>query len=130
MEKYPNVGYDIIPIGMPASAGEMEETSTYRTDKDHRRVIGLALTITDESALSGCKIGVSVDGQEILPKDFEAKMIWVDDGVVPPNDRFYYFGGIEVDESEIDVRWEDGSSGVAPGTGYTAKLYLMCTLKD
>ncbi len=133
-DRYPDLGFDIIPVLLPTTVDYMSETATFRTDINHTRVIGIALTISASGALPNSLIGLKIGGKEVFPNEFEAKMLYVADGAVPPNDRFYKFekgSGIEVDESEVDIRWKDGNNAgfSPPNSTYTAKVYLMCEKK-
>jgi hypothetical protein len=119
-------GFEVIPVEVPTNASEVKETGTYRTDKDHRRVLGVALSIGNAAALPNSKIGIRVNGEEVTPKNFEAKFLHVTTGAVPPNDAFYYFGPIDIDESEVDIRWEDGGSLAPASYADTLYLYLLC----
>lgn len=122
--------FEIIPIEVASTANETKETATYRTDKDNVRVLGVALSIGNTTALAGSKIGIKINGEEVTPKDFEAKFLYVTDGAVSPNERFYYFGPIDINESEVDIRWVDGGS--LPPLDYSDNiyLYLLCEKKS
>lgn len=123
--------FEIIPIEVPSSVSTMKETGAYRTDKDHARVLGVALSISNTDALPGSKIGVRINGEEVTPKDFEAKFLHVNTGSVPPNDAFYYFAPIDINESEVEIFWTDGGAVVATSSYADGLfLYLLCEKRN
>jgi hypothetical protein len=129
MNTYPKTGIEIVPISIPSINSEIVESPTFRTDKDFSQLLGVLLVLSNEAALTGTKLGIKIDGKEITPKDFDAKLLYSKPGSVAPNELFYtHFAPLDIDESEVDIRWsDDGTNGL--NRNYKADLYLLCQAK-
>lgn len=92
------------------------------TDMLHMHVIGVALNLTDESALPGATMSVHIDGQEVFSLGTEAKMLFSSTSVAP-NQKYYTYLMRNISQTRVDVTFT--SSGFA--NPYKAIFYLLCT---
>jgi len=117
--KFNNVEYEMISISV--AAGVTTYTKQHTTAIRHKRIIGLALNITDESVLEGCLMSLNIDSKEVFPAGTEAKLLFASTAVAP-NLKFYTYVDREINQTTINVSFT--SNGFS--SAYQANFYLMC----
>lgn len=101
-------------------AGQKKPLNT-NTKQEHDRITGMFVNISQQDALVGSLIDLSIDDAEILPEGFEAALVNRAIGV-SINQMPYEFD-VRAKNSKIKLNYQDGS---APGTTYpyTVSVYL------
>lgn len=123
-KKFANV--EIEKISLSPAAASTTYSSSHTTSIRHKRIIGVALNITDESELEGCTMSMDIDSKEVFPSGTEAKMLFASTAV-PPNERFYSYVDREISQTKVDVTF---TTPAGFGSAFTANFYLMCVPKD
>jgi hypothetical protein len=117
--RFNNVEFELISIAV--AAGTTTYSKQHTTAIRHKRIIGLAFNITDESVLEGTTMSISIDSKEVFPAGTEAKLLFASTAVAP-NEKFYTYVDREINQTTIDVSFT--SNGFA--AAYQANFYLMC----
>ena len=117
--KFENVEIEMIPITV--AAGATTYSTSHFTSLRHKRVVGVALSTTDEAHIEGATFSLLIDSKEIFPSGCEAKLLFASTAV-PPNQKFYTYVDMPVNQTKVDFSF---TSNVAP-TGYTVTIYLLC----
>jgi len=120
--KYENVELEMIEINV--AAGATAYAATHITAFRHKSIIGIALSISDESVLEGATMSLSIDSKEVFPAGTEAKLLFASTAV-SPNQKFYNYVNREINQTKVDVTYT--SNGFA--AAYKATFYLMCQNK-
>lgn len=122
-----NREFEKIPITI-TSDGQIVPFS-HTTELDHECIDGVAIVVSDQTALPGSLIELKIDGKEVFPTEFEAQLIY--SGVdVAPDERYYSYLNRRVKQVKVTGKFTDGGVAGKGDAGYTANLYLRChTLK-
>jgi hypothetical protein len=105
------------------SSGKSVRFSQF-TQVDTKKIVGIAITSSDDDAILGATLQLTMRAIEIFPRDFEAKMLLCGQEV-PPNQRFFIFNkAIDVDRSEITGTLVDGGAGFYSAE-YNVNIYLL-----
>ena len=98
----------------------------FNLDKNTESVEGVCLTTDNEDAIPFLLQRLEISGNEILPKDFEARLLYAY-ASVPVNDRFYEIREPSGNQN-IKISCMDTSiTGFVP---YKATYTFKCVLKD
>ena len=117
--RYNNVEFEMIQINV--GAGTTAYNAIHTTASRHKRIIGIALNITDEAVLEGTTMALSIDSREVFPSGTEAKLLFASTAV-PPNQKFYTYVDREINQSTVNVSFTSNGYSAA----YQANFYLMC----
>ncbi|MEI7726480.1 MAG: hypothetical protein WCK09_15330 [Bacteroidota bacterium] len=117
--RFDNVELEMISIAV--GAGTTTYTKQHTTAMRHKRIIGIALNITDEAVLEGSTMSMSIDSKEVFPAGTEAKLLFASTAV-PPNQKFYTYVDREINQTTIDVSFTSNSYSGA----YNVNFYLLC----
>ena len=117
--RYNNVEFEMIQINV--GAGTTAYSAIHTTASRHKRIIGIALNITDEAVLEGTTMALSIDSREVFPSGTEAKLLFASTAV-PPNQKFYTYVDREINQSTVNVSFTSNGYSAA----YQANFYLMC----
>lgn len=117
------IKYQLVPLTITA-ASQSVSTSAVTTDRNYKRVKGIALNVSDAAAAEeGTFDKFEINSREIYPAGFETKLISCGQDV-PPNDRY----DKEVDEaaenSTVNITYTDGNA-VGTAFPYTINVYLL-----
>lgn len=116
--------YKKIPVAITA-AGRYITHPPYVLDKNVKAVHAITLTADDESRVFNLTHRVEINGQELLPQEFEARVIYAY-ASVPVNDRYFDLGAEPAGNGVVKINCFDRSaSGFAP---YNVNFYLKCEL--
>jgi lipoate-protein ligase A len=121
--KFENVELERIQLNVAAATTRYDFSHT--TSFRHKRIIGIAFSISDESVLEGSTMSVSIDSIEVFPDGTEAKLLFASNAVAP-NEKFYTYIDREINQTKVDVSFTSNTFVSA----YTATFYLMCQKKD
>jgi|GEM_PF-1113635 len=124
-ESYEYDNLEIEKIEIDVAAATTTYTKQHFTNIMHKRVIGIALNITDESVLEGCTMSVSIDSKEVFPSGTEAKLLFASTAVAP-NQKFYTYLKRDINQTKIDLTFTSNTFVAA----YKAIFYLLCVKKD
>jgi len=113
---------EIEKIEIDVTAALATYTKQHITERVHMQVIGVALNLTDESALPGATMSVSIDGQEVFPGGTEAKLLFASTSVAP-NQKFYTYLKRNINQTRVDITFTSSSFA----NPYKAIFYLLCT---
>lgn len=117
--KFENLEIEMISIDV--TAGATQYITSHTTALRHKRIVGIALNITDESMLEGCTMSLNIDSKEVFPSGCEAKLLFASTAV-PPNQKFYTYVDREINQTKVDVTFT--SAGFS--SSYKAIFYLLC----
>lgn len=113
------IKYQLIQLAVPGIAGSI--TIQTNTDKLYKRVTGIHVTSSDANGLTNSTFDkFEIDGQEIYPEGFEAKLINTGQEV-NPNEKFDYDINERAEESVVNIGYTDGGSAAG---AYTLNVYL------
>lgn len=121
--KFENV--EIEKISIDVLAGLTTYTKQQLTSIRHKRCVGVALSITDESVLEGCTIYMDIDGKEVIADGTEARILFASTDVAP-NQKFYSYPDRLINQTPVNVRFT--SNGFS--SAYQANFYLLCQKRD
>lgn len=117
--KFENVEIEMITIDV--AAGTTTYLASHTTALRHKRIVGVALNITDEAVLEGATMSMSIDSKEVFPSGCEAKLLFASTAVAP-NAKFYTYVDREINQTKVDVSFT--SNGFT--SAYKAIFYLLC----
>lgn len=71
---------------------------------------------------------ISVNGEELFPEDYEAKLLM--SGIsVPPDQKYADLGdGVIAGNGEVKISYKDAENSTTIFTPYEVNMYLMCEL--
>jgi len=95
----------------------------YVTNMLNRKLIGIMLTLSDDTQLPNSTIELSLDGKEIFCAGTPAKMIFAAQNV-ESDARFFRLMSRNIKQSHLKGTYTDGN-GLA-FAAYTVKLTLLC----
>ncbi len=121
--KFENIELEMITINV--TAGTTMYNNSHTTSLRHKRIVGVALNITDEAVLEGATMSLSIDSKEIFPSGCEAKLLFANTAVAP-NSKFYTYVDLPINQTKVDVTFT--SKGYS--APYKAIFYLMCQTKS
>ena len=116
--------YKKIPVTINA-AGKYIGHSPYVLDKNIKAVHAITVTADDESRVFNLTHRVEINGQELLPQEFEARVLYAY-ASVPVNDRYFDLGSEPAGNGVVKITCFDRTaSGFA---AYNVNFYLKCEL--
>lgn len=111
-----------------SSAGQSVK-STFELDKTVEKVLGLTLTADREDQLyHRGSLYLSLNGEEILPEGYEAKLLIAGLGVAP--DARYYSREMRPGNGMLAVSYQDTNHPLAAFSPYRVSVYVKCLMKD
>ncbi len=109
-------------ITVAASTVDINNSASgYTTNVRNKKLIGIALTLSDEAQLPNSTIELYCDGLEIFSSGTPAKTIFMSTQV-GNNAKIFELLSRKIKQSRITGRYTDGNVGGVP---YTVKLTLM-----
>lgn len=117
--RFENVELEMIQINV--AAGATQYKASHITSFTHKRLVGIALSITDEAVIEGTTMSVAIDSKEVFPEGTEAKLLFASTAVAP-NEKFYTYIDHEINQTRVDVSFTSNAFVAA----YNATFYLMC----
>ena len=121
VKTFENVEYERITLTVD-SQGQVLTPDTYYTKAGHKEVFGIQMTTTDEQALPGTTLQLSIDNREVFNNDFEVRLIHAGYDC-PVNERAFNYINRKIDKSNVEIRLTD--AGNAAAYPYTINIYLM-----
>ena len=93
----------------------------YRTKTSHKRLYGLALSISDPQAIEGSTFQLAIDDKIYFDEGSQSALLTFNLSC-PPDQRFQKFVNKAINQSEIKIRFKSSNVFTNP---YSVKLYLL-----
>jgi hypothetical protein len=100
----------------------------FEFDRRIQKITGVQVTAhyQDRAYLRGTQY-IEINGDPILPEDYDTKMLISNSGV-DPNPRFLYLGDIKPGNLKCKIKYQDTDHPSAPFVPYKIKYHFKCEM--
>lgn len=117
------IKYQLVTLTVTAASTTVS-TSSVTTDRNYKRVKGIALNVSDAAAAeAGIFDKFEINSREIYPQGFETKLVSCGQDV-PPNERFDKDVDEVAENSTVNISYTDGNA-VGTAFPYSVSIYLL-----